>query len=249
MGRNTVWHERDEFWDTFQESIFPPDSFETAERQVAELVELLEIEPPARILDIPCGVGRHAIPLAEQGYDVTGVDRTEDYLDTARDRLGTADGEIEFRCDDMRNFSEPGSFDVALNLYTSFGYFAEREDDIRTAQNFYDSLREGGRLAMSLTSKEILAGKFEPHSWHEEDGQYHLEEREITDGWSWLENRWIIVDNGQTAEFDVSHRLYSGYELSQLLNRVGFDDVSLYGSFEGAAFDNDAERLLVIGTK
>jgi len=102
---------------------------------------------------------------------------------------------------------------------------------------------------MSLAGKEVLAAKFEERSWEERDGAYLLEEREVTDDWSWLRNQWHLVVDGDVQSFTVSHRLYSAYELSELLGRVGFSDVAAYGDLEGEPYDTDAERLVVVAQK
>lgn len=75
-----------------------------------------------------------------------------------------------------------------------------------------------------------------------------MEEHDIADDWSWIENRWV-VDDGEVAEFSVSHRLYSARELAELLHSVGFDDVAVYGDLEGSDFDQDAELLVVVARK
>ena len=149
----------------------------------------------------------------------------------------------------MREFCRPDSFDLVANVYTSFGYFEDRAEDERTARNFHESLAPGGALVMSLTSKEVLAGKFRSRGWEERDGAYMLEERSVEDDWSWMENRWVVVRDGETREFDVSHRLYSAYELRELLEGVGFDDVDVYGDLGGSAFDEDADSLVVVARK
>lgn len=249
MADEPAWHEDREFWETFQDVLFPPESFEQAATQVDQFVELLDLDAPASILDIPCGVGRHAVELAERGYAVTGVDATPAYLETARERASAAGVDLEFVEGDLREFRREEAFDVVLNLYTSFGYFEDRADDERVARGFYRSLKPGGRLLMDLASKETLASRFEARTWEERDGTYVLFEREITDAWSWIENRWVLVEGGDVRTFSVSHRLYSAYELSQLLADAGFQGISQYGNLEGDAFDQDAERLLVVAEK
>lgn len=242
------WHEDAEFWKTFREFVFPPEKFEEAPGQIEQLLSLLDLPSDAHVADIPCGVGRHAVELADRGFPVTAVDATASYLARARDHAADADVEVEFVHEDMRAFRRPESFDAILNLYTSFGYFETRDDDERTARNFHESLKPGGTLLMSLASKEILARKFEERTWNERDGRYILEEHEISDDWSWIENRWIIVDD-DVNEFTVSHRLYSAFELSELLERVGFDDVAVYGDFEGHDYDETANRLVIVARK
>lgn len=251
MTQTPPWHENPGFWETFREFMFPEETIEEAAEQIDALLELLDVPTNAQIADIPCGVGRHSIELADRGFGVTAVDATASYLETARERGRDAEieSEIEFIHEDMRDFRRRKSFDAILNLYTSFGYFEERDDDERTAQNFYESLKPDGKLAMGLTSKEVLAGKFEKRTWNERDGKYILEEHEISDNWSWIDNRWMVVDDGDMTEFAVSHRLYSAFELSELLSDVGFSDVSVYGNLEGREYDENAEQLVIIARK
>jgi len=249
MNEAPAWHEDGEFWNAFQEFIFPPEQIEQATEQVEQLLELLNVESDATVLDIPCGVGRHAIELAKRGFEVTAVDATDPYLETARERATETAVEVEFLQADMREFRRAESFDAVINLYTSFGYFEDRADDERTARNFYDSLRPGGTLVMSVTSKEIIAGKFQHRTWDEEDGMYILEEHEIQDNWSWMENRWIIVSDDDLREFTVSHRLYSAFELTELLERIGFSETAVYGDLDGKDYDENANRLVVVARK
>lgn len=249
MNDDPVWHENPGFWDAFRDFMFPPEKYEQAPEQVDRVLDLAALEPPGRVLDLPCGVGRHAAPLAERGFDVTAVDATERYLDAAREHVAGTDEAVEFVHADMREFRRQETFDAVVNLYTSFGYFEDRKDDERTARNFYESLKPDGRLVMSLTSKEVLAGKFEKRSWEKRDGAYLLEERAVTDDWGWMRNRWHLVVDGEVRSFTVSHRLYSADELSELLERVGFSHVSAYGDLEGSAYDPDAERLVVVAEK
>jgi SAM-dependent methyltransferase len=249
MDEQPVWHEDDEFWAVFRDYVFPPGKFEQGSEQIEKLLALLDLKSDAQIVDIPCGVGRHAVELADRGFSVTAVDATSSYLDTAREHARDMDVEIEFIHEDMREFRQQESFDAVLNLYTSFGYFEERDDDERTARNFHESLRPGGKLVMELASKETLAGKFEKRTWEERDGSYIIEEHDIYDNWNWMENRWIIVDKGDVREFAVSHRLYSAFELSELLERVGFRDVSVYGDLEKAEYDENAEKLVIVAQK
>lgn len=249
MSSSPVWHEDDTFWEVLEAVLFPSEKIEIAGEEVEHLLWLANVDDGARVLDIPCGVGRHAVEFATRDFEVTGVDVTEPYLDTAAERAAEADTNIEFVHADMREFRRSEVFDLIVNVYTSFGYFEDRADDERAARNFYESLRPGGQLVMSLTSKELLARDFTERTWAESDGVYLIEEHEIQDDWSWMENRWVVVADGDLREYSVSHRLYSAYELGELLRSVGFSCVNAYGNFEGADFDEDAERLVVVAER
>src|SRR3989475_11807180 len=89
------------------------------------------IPPPgATVLDLCCGPGRHALEFARRGFQVTGVDRTARYLETARTAARGAGLTIELVQEDMRSFHRPATLALALNLFSSFGYFAAASEDL-----------------------------------------------------------------------------------------------------------------------
>ncbi len=171
------------------------------------------------------------------------------FIDEARRRAGNEDLEAEFIQADMREFRRPESFDAVINLFTSFGYFADPADDRRVVENFFASLKPGGKLVIDMVGKEVLARVFRPRIWEEREGALFLEERRIIDGWSRIETRWIIVRDDAWEEFTLSLRLYSGTEITALLRDVGFSDVRLYGGLDGTPYDHEAKRLVAVATK
>jgi SAM-dependent methyltransferase len=221
-----------------------------AEAEVDSVLSLLEVEPGAMVLDLPCGVGRHSLELARRGYRVTGVDRTQAYLNTARETAASERLEVEFLQADMRVFVRPGAFDAAVNLYTSFGYFEEQEEDRRVAANLYCCLKPGGTLVMELMGKEVLARIFQPSDWQElPDGTLFLQERKVNADWTWIDNRWIVIKDGQRQDFAIGHRLYDGAGLRTLLLDAGFESAHLYGGLGGEPYDSSARRLVVVARK
>jgi SAM-dependent methyltransferase len=248
-----AWHDNDDYWRDFGPAIFAPARWEAAALEVDRIIALLDLPELADgvgVLDLPCGPGRHSIEFASRGYAVTGVDRTQRYLDEARSRARTAGLAIEFLQADMRDFARPGFFDVVLNLYTSFGYFEDEGDDVKTARNFHASLKPGGRLVMEMAGKEHLASRFSPSSWRElEDGSLMLEERELVDGWRRIRNRWIIITDGERREHHMTLRFYGSGELARVLQDAGFTKIDIYGALDGRPYDQDAERLVVVATK
>ncbi len=246
----TRWHDDDRFWEKTRDRMFHRRRWETAPAEVEAALRLLGVPEGASILDLPCGPGRHALELARRGFQVTGVDRTAAYLDEARRRSQEANVQVEWIEADMRDFRRPGAFDAIINLFTSFGYFEDPAEDRRVAENFFASLKPGGRLLMDMMGKEVLARVFRERDWHEEeDGTLFLEERTITRDWSWLENRWIAIRGSRREEFRLGLRLYSAAELGKLLNDVGFVEIQAYGSLEGGPYDHTARRLVMLAHK
>jgi SAM-dependent methyltransferase len=244
-----TWHEQDEFWETVP--MFPQELLDAASQQVEAVLALADIRAGAAVLDMPCGVGRHSLELARRGFSVSGVDRTAAYLRSAREKAAVQGLELELIQADMREFVRPEAFDLALNLFTSFGYFEDPADDHQVAQNLFQSLKPGGVLVMEMMGKEVLARIFLPRDWQElADGSFYLQERTVTRDWTWIENRWILLrPDGRRHEYAVSHRLYDGAGLKALLQAVGFSQVELHGGLTDEPYDTQARRLVAVARK
>jgi SAM-dependent methyltransferase len=243
------WHEQDSFWETFSPHLFNQTRLDATQEEVDHLIKLAEIQPGMAVLDLPCGIGRHSCELARRGFQVTAVDRTQAYLRTARQLAAEGGLQIEFVQEDMRAFHRQEAFDVCLNLFSSFGYFEDLNEDRLVLQNFYRSLKPGGVLVMEMMGKEILARLFQPKSWQEEDEALFLVERKISSGWDWIENRWILIKDGERREFTLGHRLFSAVELSTLIQQAGFSQINVYGSLQGIPYNQDARCLVVVARK
>ncbi len=251
MTKDPDWFDNEDFWRLMSPFMFDERRWEVAEEQIEQLVEYLELEGGTKILDLPCGPGRHSLELARRGMDVTAVDRTTLYVDEARRRAAEEGLDIEFHVADMRDFERQEEFDVVINLFTSFGYFEDEAEDLRSLARFYESLRPGGHLVIDVVGKEGLAQVIQPRSWREtEDGSVLLEERTLSDDWGWIDNRWIIITpEGDRHEFHVGHRLFSAVELRKLVQRVGFVDIDISGGLDGRPYPPDSFRLVVTARK
>jgi SAM-dependent methyltransferase len=245
----TPWFEDPSFWHDNFARLFGAQRFDSAPAEIGALEKLVGLSPPADVLDLCCGPGQHAVELGRRGYSVTGVDLTEEYLERARQRARAGGMAVEWVRSDMRSFERRESFDMIVNLFTSFGFFEDPNDDRQVLVRAHASLRLGGVLVIDLMGKEVLARIYRERDWHEEDGVLVLEERRLSQDWSWMDNRWIAVAGGNSVEHRFSHRVYSGAELKSLLGAVGFREVSAFGSFAGAPYDQLAERLLVVARK
>ena len=149
----------------------------------------------------------------------------------------------------MRNFCKSKTFDIVLNLFTSFGYFEKQEEDKQVLKNIHTSLKSGGKLLLDVVGKEVLAPVFTERSWTEENGILYLMDCKAIEGWSKIKNRWIMIKNNIRKEFTFTHRIYSGSELSKLLFEAGFNSVELIGDLNGNPYDNTAKRLITIAIK
>ncbi len=240
------WFEDPAFWDGFKAAMFHARRLAGTPAEVDALVKLLGLLPPARVLDLPCGIGRHAAELARRGFTVTGADLHEPYLAEAR---AAAPG-VEWLRADMRAFLRPRAFDAVLSLYTSFGYFEDPEDDRRVARNAFESLAPGGAFLVDTMGKEVLAGKYEERRWDDlDDGSRLLTRCTIEDGWRAVRNEWTLYKGVERRDTSFRHRLYAGTELEVLLLDVGFPDVRLFGWLDGRPYGPGAPRLVAVARR
>jgi len=243
------WYENDIFWKKTAPFMFPQSRWESTPDEVDLLEVRLQIQPGSAILDLGCGPGRHSLELARRGHRVTGVDRTAAYLSQAK---ATADAEslaVEFVQNDIRHFSRPGSYDLAISMFTSFGYFEEPDENYQVLRNVYESLTSGGRFIIETVGKEVLARIFQERDWSEHEGAVLLQEREVTSDWRWMSNRWILIDKSGRFEQHLGHWIYSAAELFAMLTDVGFTEVAAFGNLAGAPYDHLATRLVVVAKK
>jgi SAM-dependent methyltransferase len=247
MEESLDWFEDEQFWIRFAPVMFNADRWADTPWETENLLRLAPVPDGAALLDSCCGVGRHALEFARRGYRVTAVDRTRAYIEAARDSAEAENLTIEFLTQDVRGFRRPRSFSLALNLFTSFGFFSSMDEEIQYITNIRESLLPGGSFVIDLNGKEILSRDFNPSEEYELDGYTVRGEYRIEDDFCRLENRWSLEsDDGESFSYSFSHRIYSAAELRSLLLECGFSTVRIYGGFDGRAYDNNALRLITV---
>lgn len=218
--------------------------------QVDGVERLLGLAPEMRMLDVCCGYGRHALELARRGYrNVVGVDISRSLLARAR-RTARAEGlPVAFRRADMRRLPFRGRFDVALNLFTSFGYFAEEAEDLAALRAVARALRPGGRLLMDLLNREWLVRHFQPR--YQDETALGIVENHLTFDLETgrLRNVRHFRKDGRRRALTVEFRVYTQAELVGMLRAAGLEFQRAYGNFEGAAYGMDTFRMIVVARK
>jgi len=115
--------------------------------------------------------------------------------------------------------------------------------------NVCRSLKPGGMFIIDTHGKETLARTFQERRWEEKDGVIWLQESRVSQNWSWMHGRWIMLKDNKRIEGEISHRLYAGTEMVALLTECGFSQVDIYGNLDGSPYDHKAQRLIVVGYK
>jgi SAM-dependent methyltransferase len=240
------WFADEAFWTEVYAFEFPDPVLDAGAAQVDKALALSGVRGGAA-LDLGCGPGRHAVPLARRGFRVTAVDLSAFHLAKAHARAQAAGVAVELVRADMRTFVRTDAFDLTVSLFTTFGYFEDPRDDQRVLENVCRSLRPGGVLVLDVVSRERLARVVHPaRSERTAAGAVLIERHQIVGDGRRVHNEWTVVRDGRARTFDFLLRVYSGPELQALLHAAGFPTVRLYGALDGRPYDHEAERLVAI---
>jgi SAM-dependent methyltransferase len=209
----------------------------------------LQLEPSAAVLDVPCGVGRHAIELADRGYSVAAVDITRSFLREGRRRAKARSLKITWKHVDMRELPWESDFDAVVCFWGSFGYF----DDAGNAeflQAVARSLKPGGRFLVDTHVMETLLTRIvDKRRWSYVGDRLVLEESHYDHERSCTITDWIVIHHGKRFQKPSHIRLYSYKELCDLLEAVGLSDFKAFGTLGFAPFGLGSPRLYLIATK
>jgi SAM-dependent methyltransferase len=229
------------------------DEAERTRDEVDFVLERLELEPGARVLDLACGRGRHSIELARRGFRVTGVDLSPRSLELAHEAVHAAGVEVELVHADMRAIDYDAEFDGALNLFTAFGYFEDEADDRLVLERVARALRPGGGFLLDTLNPLWLARGFRPREWRElDDGTLMLEERAYDPLSGRVAAVWTFVGpDGKRSELRHSIRSYTPAELAGMFRAAGLAVEGAWAEFDGSplALDSEGHRVILLGRR
>lgn len=222
------------------------------EREVDFIIKVLDLPKKSKILDVPCGQGRHTVRLAKKGYSVTGVDLSKALLDLAKKTA--VKGKID-PClvrGDMRKIKFHNEFDAAINMFSSFGYFSNEKDNIDVLKNMHQSLKHGGKLLLDLLNKDKFLERLliSKRGWWEEAGNYILEDNSFDKKKkAWVNHVTILSPSGRIGHAYTFMRLYDLSEIEKYLNKIGFKILEIYGDYRGNKFSHSSPRMIILAQK
>jgi SAM-dependent methyltransferase len=216
-----------------------PISAEQTEREAAFLTRQLPLPPCRDVLDLCCGVGRHARALVAAGYRVTGLDRDPAVLAEARRLAG---GTARYVEGDMRHLNAyAGAFDAVVCLWQSFGYF----DDATNAavlQGMAACLRPGGRLILDLYHRGFFAARSGERRF-ERDGVAIVSRSRLVGERLTVELAYAASELGDRFEW----RLYTPDEIVELADAAGLRATLACADFrEGRAPSEESPRMQLV---
>jgi SAM-dependent methyltransferase len=226
------------------------ETFLTPERTAAEVElvwKLLRLEPGLELLDLACGHGRIANPLAERGVRVTGLDATPRFLELARADAEARGVVVEYVEGDMRSLPWTDRFDRVLSWFTSFGYFGDDENRQVLAEA-YRALKPDGLLAVEMNNRDNLLGRYLEETVTERGEDRMIDRHRFDVQTSRSFDERTIVRGGKSRTFSFDVRMFTAAELQDWLRAAGFRDTFAYGD-DGEPLTLEHRRMTVVGRK
>ena len=245
MGSNVPREDAfDEDYLYFYEELLTP---ERTAGEVDLIWKLLELEPGLELLDLACGHGRIANPLAERGVRVTGLDATPLFLELARADAAERGVEVEYVEGDMRSLPWSARFDRVLCWFTSFGYFGD-DDNRRVLGEAYDALKPGGLLAVEMNNRDNLLGRYLEEVVTERGEDRMIDRHRFDVQTSRSHDERTIIRGGKERTFEFSVRMLTAAELRDWMLAAGFSEARAYGE-DGEPLTLEHRRMTVVGRK
>lgn len=206
------------------------------------IIERLAIHPDSRILDLACGRGRHSIYLNMKGYDVTGLDMSKTSILEASQNVNT---KLRFLVGDMRFIPYSGQFDYVLNLFTSFGYFEDEADHLRTLESIRESLKPGGTFVLDFfNASKLLANLVEEETKEIQGIKFHIA-RSLVD--NKIRKQIEFEHEDRDFYFEESVESFTLADFQSLLSKAGFTLKETFGDYELNPYsEKDSERIILI---
>lgn len=219
-----------------------------AEDHIKLILGNVKIPSGAKILDMACGAGRHAIILARKNFHLTAVDLSENLISIAEQSAQNENLKINFVQSDIRKYETNDKFDLIINLFTSFGYFESDEENYAVLQKAYHLLVENGFFVLDFFNSEFLRQNLVEFSEENLGGAEIHQYRKIKN--NRVTKKIVITKNGKLSTYEESVRMFSKDEIVNAIQNIGFDIYKTFGDFLGSEFDKlSSPRLIMICKK
>lgn len=239
-----AWYEEyfsEPYGEIYSEYLLPA----SVAREEAQLAcDALELKPGDRILDCPCGYGRHMDFLHRLFPDIIGIDLDRDCLKRGKDYSP----DLKMLRGDMRELPfRAETFDAVINLFNSFGYFSQEENMV-TLRQWHRVMKSGAGLMIDVANPEPLIDIITEHP----RTQQEVFDLLLTEDWNYepesglLHNRTEIHLAGETKVREYSLRIYSLDELQEMLTGADMVYETAYGEFDGDSYDPDESTRLIV---
>ena len=206
--------------------------FTEAEIFITKLTEFLQLPKDSKIIDLACGKGRHSVFLNKLGYEILGLDLSEEsILHNKKFENKT----LQFDVHDMREPITEGNVDAVFNLFTSFGYFDDPNDDRKVFQSVFNALKEEGVFVLDFLNNRFVENTLVRETVVEKEGIIFNITKKI-------ENQHVIKDirfsdQGEDFHYFEKVKLHTSEEINHLAESEGFERITIFGNYHLEEFE------------
>ncbi len=225
--------------------LYKDRGFSEAEHFISRLFKFLDLKTSSKVLDLACGKGRHARQVNELGYEVLGVDLSEESIKYASKFSNES---LHFKIADMRSLQLNAEFDLVLNLFTSFGYFQKEGDNVKAIESMSDALKTGGLLVLDFLNVKKVKTQLPVRQVIQRDLiEFHIHKK--------IEQNFIVKNinfstNGQEYSFKEFVKLIDLEMFRSYFEEKGLEILELFGSYDLEEFkEEESDRLILIARK
>lgn len=229
----------------YYHTLYANRSAEEAENFITAISTHLRIAANAKVLDVACGKGRHSKTLAKLGFDVTGIDLSKNSIEYAKQY--TCD-KLKFDVWDMRETYKEGYFHYVFNLFSSFGYFDNEEDDYAAIQAMYNNLKPGGTLVLDYINTEYAVKHMKSREIIPRgDIQFHIQKR-LEKGF--IKKKIEFLVDGEDYTFEEQLKVINQFRFDEMLGAAGFTLLETFGDYDLNPFNaGNSPRLILVARK
>ena len=198
-----------------------------------------------KVLDVACGKGRHAKYLNKIGFNVVGIDLSKNSIDLAKKNENE---KLKFYVHDMRNIFKENEFNLVTNLFTSFGYFEDHNDEQKAINSMAKNLKKEGMLLIDFMNvKKVINLLIPSEKKIIDDINFDIKR-------SFNENYIIkdieIIDKEINLKFQEKVRTLTLIDFSKMLEKANLKIIDLFGDYKLSDFNAlHSDRLIILAMK
>ena len=211
---------------------------------IERLYNQLDLPPKASVLDLACGRGRHAIKMAQLGWNVEGWDISPQSILEASMHENSF---LKFSVWDMRDPFPPRAFHAIFNLFTSFGYFDRTQENQTVLQHIAHALLPKGILVLDYMNVPYVLENLVPKEEKIID-HVHFSLRREYDG-TFIHKYIDVNDGGKAFAFREQVQAIMPNHFEELIQSVGLKPLKIWGDYEGNPYQKNSPRYLIFGQK
>jgi SAM-dependent methyltransferase len=215
--------------------------------EVDFLEKALARRPGDRLLDVPCGGGRHALEFSRRGYRMTGLDLSAEFI--AEARAADQGKQVQWICSDMRKLDRKAEFDGAFSMGNAFGYL-EHSDTERFLAALSRALKPGARFILNTGAvAECLLPRFKEHEVHQIEDIKFIEHNTYDIATSCVLTEYTFERDGKAEKRPGRQCIYTAAEIQRMLARAAINIVAIHSSIEQASPQLGTNEMYFVGQK